>query len=92
MQTWLGPDVVALLDRHMPADWRSRLIETDVLDQISAIPDDEFWHAHVAAKHRLVSFVRQRARQRSIRRDVVNLHRSNHVGVRCHDQQRGGNA
>ncbi len=67
MQTWLGPDVVALLDRHMPADWRSRLIETDVLDQISAIPDDEFWHAHVAAKHRLVNFVRQRARQRSIR-------------------------
>ncbi|MCB0002318.1 MAG: alpha-glucan family phosphorylase [Anaerolineae bacterium] len=67
MQTWLGPDVDALLDRHMPADWRSRLSDPAVLNLVSGIPDDEFWQAHVAAKHRLVNFVRQRARQRSIR-------------------------
>ncbi|MFZ2362046.1 MAG: alpha-glucan family phosphorylase [Anaerolineae bacterium] len=67
LETWLGPDMAALLDAHLPADWRERLDEPGVLDGIYAIPDEAFWQAHRAAKRRLVEFVRRRAHARAIR-------------------------
>ena len=62
------PTWAALLDQFLPADWRERLHEPEVLNLVSEIPDDQFWQTHQAAKHRLVGFIRHRARQRSIRR------------------------
>lgn len=67
LETWLGPDMAALLDVHLPADWRERLDEPGVLDGIYAIPDDAFWQTHMTAKRRLIDFVRRRARARAIR-------------------------
>jgi starch phosphorylase len=67
LKTWLGPEVTSLLSRHLPENWHRRLEDPEILNQVSAIPDEEFWQAHSAAKRRLVAFVRQRARERSIR-------------------------
>lgn len=67
LETWLGPDMGALLDAHLPPGWRERLDEPGVLDGIYAIPDAAFWQAHMAAKRRLIEFVRRRARNRAIR-------------------------
>ena len=67
LETWLGPEMSALLDRSLPAGWRERLDEPGLLDSIFAIPDADFWQAHVAAKRHLINFVRGRARQRAIR-------------------------
>jgi starch phosphorylase len=67
LETWLGPDMAALLDAHLAAGWRERLDEPSVLDGITAIPDEAFWHAHRAAKRSLIEFVRRRARNRAIR-------------------------
>ena len=67
LETWLGPEMAALLDRTLPAGWRERLDEPGLLDNIFAIPDADFWHAHMAAKRHLINFVRGRARQRAIR-------------------------
>ncbi|HNS03833.1 MAG TPA: alpha-glucan family phosphorylase [Anaerolineae bacterium] len=67
LETWLGPDMGHLLDAHLPADWRERLDEPGVLDGIYAIPDQAFWDVHMAAKRRLIEFVRRRGRERAIR-------------------------
>lgn len=67
LETWLGPDMAALLDANLPAGWRDRLEEPGVLDGIYAIPDQAFWQTHMAAKRRLIEFVRRRARDRAIR-------------------------
>ena len=67
LETWLGPEMAGLLDAHLPAGWRERLEEPGVLDGIYAIPDRAFWQAHMAAKRRLIQFVRRRARNRAIR-------------------------
>ncbi len=67
LETWLGPEMAALLDAHLAADWRERLHEPAVLDGIYAIPDQEFWQAQRRAKQRLVNFVRSRARARAER-------------------------
>ncbi|MCS6844969.1 MAG: alpha-glucan family phosphorylase [Caldilineales bacterium] len=65
--TWLSPEMQALLDRHLGADWLERCHEPAVLDRIYQIPDEEFWAATRAAKERLVQFVRRRARARALR-------------------------
>lgn len=67
LETWLGREMSTLLDRHLPEDWRERLDEPAVLNALLDIADAEFWQAHVAAKTRLIEFVRERARARSIR-------------------------
>jgi starch phosphorylase len=67
LETWLGPEMAALLDRYLPARWRDRLAEPGVLEGIQDIPDEEFWAAHRAAKQRLIEFVRWRAEDRAIR-------------------------
>jgi starch phosphorylase len=67
VQSWLGPEMKALLDQHLPPDWLQRLDDPTVLDQVLQIPDAEFWAAHLAAKTRLIEFVRRRARERGIR-------------------------
>jgi starch phosphorylase len=67
LETWLGPEMAALLDAHLPAGWRDRLDEPGVLDGIYAIPAADFWHTHMAAKRRLIDFVRRRARARALR-------------------------
>jgi glycogen phosphorylase len=67
LETWLGPDMASLLNAYLPADWRERLDEPGVLDGIYAIPDEVYWQTHMAAKRRLIEFVRRRARNRAIR-------------------------
>ena len=57
MQTWLGPDMTALLDRHMPANWRERRIESD----------DVRWPAVLAGDVRSIRCLRCR-RHRQLRR------------------------
>ncbi|MEA3335981.1 MAG: alpha-glucan family phosphorylase [Chloroflexota bacterium] len=67
LETWLGPEMVALLDNYLPEDWKDRLDDPAVLDLIDDIPDEDFWAAQQSAKGRLIEFVRERARARSIR-------------------------
>ncbi len=67
VQSWLGPDLKALLDRYLPPDWHERLDDPAVLDLVLQIPDADFWAAKCAAKARLIDFVRSRARNRAMR-------------------------
>jgi starch phosphorylase len=58
--TWIGPEVLDLLRRHVGEDFQERMLDEPFADRVAAIPDEEVWAAHVAQKHRLVAFARER--------------------------------
>ncbi len=60
-ETWVGPEVAALLETHVGDDWQWCAPER--WDAVAGIGDDELWRAHRAAKERLVDHVRDRLRR-----------------------------
>jgi len=64
LPTWIAPRVQALLDRHLPPDWRDRQQEPATWEPVRRIPDQELWAVHLAAKADLLEFLRERARRR----------------------------
>jgi starch phosphorylase len=58
--TWMGPEMRALLRRHLGVDFEQRLLDPGFADEILAIPDADIWDAHTAQKSRLLTLVRER--------------------------------
>ncbi len=63
LPSWLAPELVALLDRHLPEDWRERVDDPDVWEGVRAIPDEDLWDVRLRLKRRTVDFVRRRLRE-----------------------------
>ncbi len=59
-QTWIHPAIEALLDNHLPADWREHVDDPAVFAKAHDIPDAELWTVRQTMKDGLVSFVRDR--------------------------------
>jgi starch phosphorylase len=66
LPTWISPPVTRLLDDHLGSFWRDRTNEQEVWDGIRAIPDEEFWATHLAAKRGMLAYLRERSRRRWI--------------------------
>jgi starch phosphorylase len=60
--TWIGPEILGLLQRHVGRDVLERLDADDFVRAVDAIPDRELWDAHRTQKGRLVEFTRHRVR------------------------------
>ncbi len=63
LASWLAPELVSLLNRHLPADWQEHVDEEAVWDPVTEIPDEELWEVRLVQKQRLVHFVRARVRE-----------------------------
>ncbi|MCC6641740.1 MAG: alpha-glucan family phosphorylase [Deltaproteobacteria bacterium] len=59
--TWMAAPMQALLDRHLPADWRQRTSEPGVWDAVSSIPDAELWQVRQTLRQHLVEEARERS-------------------------------
>jgi starch phosphorylase len=62
LQTWLGPEVQALLERHLGEQWPERLDEDATWEDLEAIDGADLWEVHRVQKDRLLHFVRNRLR------------------------------
>jgi starch phosphorylase len=60
--TWIAPELSALLDRHLGADWRRRQDDAPWWDAVLAIPDQELWDIREALRENLLTFMRRRGR------------------------------
>ncbi len=60
--TWLGVEMLELLNRRLGLDWFERLDLDSDLDAVREIDDRDFWNAHRMQKERLSRFVRVRIR------------------------------
>jgi starch phosphorylase len=64
LPTWMSTDVVRLLDRHFPPDWRERHDDPALWEAVLAIPDEELWAVKQALRTYLFTFIRERVRNR----------------------------
>jgi starch phosphorylase len=58
--TWMSSHMQAVLDRHLPADWRERAGDDGVWKHIADIPDVELWQARCAQRRALVAYLRDK--------------------------------
>jgi glycogen phosphorylase len=68
LPSWLNGDLASLYDQYLDPDWRDRMNDATVWQQVADIPDEEVVEVHRRRKRRLVSFVRARANASAIRR------------------------
>jgi starch phosphorylase len=63
-ETWIAPEMAAVLDRHWQQNWRAHLDDLAFWQKARRIRDEDLWRTRRHLKMRLIDFVRQRlARQ-----------------------------
>ncbi len=66
-QTWLGSEMLEVMNRHLGLNWMERVDFDADLDVVREIDDEEVWQAHQTQKERLARFVRVRMREQFAR-------------------------
>ncbi len=56
--TWMSPEMRALLDAYLPADWRSRPDDPAAWTPIDDVPDVELWAVRQELRRQLVRYAR----------------------------------
>jgi starch phosphorylase len=64
--TWLAPEMRQLFNAYMGHDWEEHLDELGQWQAVREIPDEVLWETRRALKRRLVTFARERTRQRQL--------------------------
>jgi starch phosphorylase len=59
--TWINGDLAAIYDQYLQPDWRERLEDEKMWEQVLEIPSEELWEMHRKRKRRMVTYVRERA-------------------------------
>ncbi len=62
--TWIASDLASLFATYLGADWYDRHDDPELWDGVLLIPDQELWAVRRALKQYLLTFIRERARQR----------------------------
>ena len=70
-ETWVGPEMRALYAQHIDPAWAEHLLEPELWNRVTEVPDNELWAAHRSQKERLVRFVRERVRMQSARHGLA---------------------
>lgn len=64
MPTWIAGDLADLFSTHLGANWRERHDDPSLWEAVLTIPDQELWAVRQSLRRYLLTFVRERARQR----------------------------
>jgi starch phosphorylase len=62
--TWIAAELGQLFDRYLGPEWVERHDDIPFWNRIMDIPDEELWEVHQHLKHKMLAFVRERARMR----------------------------
>ena len=60
--TWLSGGMVQLFNRYVGPHWREQHEDPQIWDKLADIPDEELWRTHLRLKAKLLTFIRNRAR------------------------------
>jgi starch phosphorylase len=66
--TWINGELSALYDQYLLPDWRDRLEDLKMWDQVYEVPNQELWELHRKRRRRMVAFVRERSVNAAIQR------------------------
>ncbi len=64
--SWIPNELHQLFSKYLGPDWRDHHDDPVLWERIFDIPDVEFWRYHVSLKYKMLSFLRERARNRWI--------------------------
>ncbi len=59
IQTFIAPEMHALLDTYLGTDWNHDLLDEKVWSKIRAIPDQNLWETRCSLRQELIAFVRE---------------------------------
>jgi starch phosphorylase len=59
--TWVGPEMRALLDRHLGEDWPARADDPATWAPVADISDDDLWAVRSVQRRHLIAMVRERS-------------------------------
>ncbi|HVO22638.1 MAG TPA: alpha-glucan family phosphorylase [Candidatus Margulisiibacteriota bacterium] len=59
--TWMSHGMQSLLDRHLGADWRTRLDDQAMWERVADIPDADLWAVRCEQREALVRYVREQS-------------------------------
>ena len=65
--SWIAPEMDALFQRYLGADWEEHVDEPDFWNRINEIPDTELWNVHLQRKEALIAYSRNRLKQHHLR-------------------------
>lgn len=73
--TWVAPELHSLYSKYLGPDWVKNHDNPALWQRVYDIPDEELWSIHVLLKNKLMSFIRERARDlwRREHRDPVQV-------------------
>jgi len=80
--TWLAPEYHLLFDRYLPRDWRARIDDPAMWEDIEKILDEELWATHQLLKQRLMGMVKtrmvgaRRSPEENSRQDMAGIDQS----------------
>ncbi len=60
--TWLGRRMRNLYDRYLGPEWIEHIDDPEIWEQVTNIPDDQFWSARQHMKRKMIAYMRERAR------------------------------
>jgi starch phosphorylase len=61
---WMARRLKNLFNKHLGADWYDRLDDADLWSGIDSIPDEEIWAVRLHLKRKMVTYMRERVRER----------------------------
>ena len=64
--TWTAPTAQVFLDEKLPA-WKDNRSQLDFWNQLEAVSDEELWAYRNKLRHRLISFVKDRISQQTLK-------------------------
>ena len=67
---WVGGAMHRLYSKHIGPDWIERHDDAALWERILDAPDAELWDAHLVLKRKLLSLIRERARQRRLEGNI----------------------
>jgi starch phosphorylase len=66
LPSWMPGPLHQLLCKYLDSNWTERHDDPNLWEHIDTIPDAELWALHQEQKRKLMSFIRERARQRRL--------------------------
>src|SRR5690606_20742380 len=70
ISTWVAPEMLALADEVLPADWRSRADQPDMWQAMREVEPERFWQVRRTLKARSVRFLRRRLQNQLARHEA----------------------
>jgi starch phosphorylase len=65
--SWVAPEIDALFQRYLGADWKNHVDEPALWLGIKEIPDEELWQVHLERKNALIEYTRRHLSEHHLR-------------------------